>query len=214
MDSKPVWNGLTRRIQARSPRAPAGGSDDQERCGFRSAFTPAQANAAFRCCYGAPNAARVAEPSDYPVFETHNLSPSRVRELLESDPRTKALTKDLVFFADPEATNTVLSRGPGDRQGFAFSTGPLLWSPTFGARYLVLAGKSGKQLSFVLSYHVLGKDEYSLASSYIMDDEVGPVVFAYSPSIRPRLHFSTCWGCPGETGKVLFRGDSVVVLQP
>jgi hypothetical protein len=29
------------------------------------------------------------------------------------------------------------------------------------------------------------------------------------------LHWSNCWGCPGENGKVLFKQpDSVVILQP
>jgi hypothetical protein len=193
---------------------PTNAPNDQQRCAFRSAPNQTPAAFPFRCCYGPPNAARVPEPSDYAVFESINLSPTRVKELLASDPRTKALTKDLTFFADPEASNTVLSRGAGDRQGFSFSTGPLLWSPTFGARYLVLSGKSGKQLSFVLAYHVFSKDDYALASSFVLEDEVGPVVFAYSPSIRPRLHFSTCWGCPGETGKILFRDNQAMILQP
>jgi hypothetical protein len=149
------------------------------------------------------------------VFEQPNLNASRIRKLLESDPLTASLAKDLVLFADPEATNTVISRGPGDRKGFDFSTGPLLWSPTLGARFLVLGGKSGKSTSFVLAYHVLPDDQYVLASSYIMEGEVGPVTFAYSSSIRPRLHFSTCWGCPGETGKLLFRKPGrVSILQP
>jgi hypothetical protein len=157
----------------------------------------------------------VEEPVDYEVFERPNLSPARIRKLLEADPLTAPLSKDLVLFADPEATNTVISRGPGDRKGFDFSTGPLLWSPTLGARFLVLGGKSGKDRSFALAYYVLPDDEYVLASSYIMDNEVGPVTFAYSDSIRPRLHFSTCWGCPGETGKLLFRKPGrVTILQP
>lgn len=187
-----------------------------ERCSLRHpASADDSAGAAVRCCYGAPNAARVEEPVDYAVFERPNLNASRIRKLLESDPLTASLAKDLVLFADPEATNTVISRGPGDRKGFDFSTGPLLWSPTLGARFLVLGGKSGKSTSFVLAYHVLPDDQYVLASSYIMEGEVGPVTFAYSSSIRPRLHFSTCWGCPGETGKLLFRKPGrVSILQP
>lgn len=191
-----------------------------ERCSLRHPPSADETNggdvgAAVRCCYGAPNAARVDEPVDYAVFERPNVSPARIRKLLDSDPRTAALSKDLVLFADPEASNTVISRGPGDRKGFDFSTGPLLWSPTLGARFLVLGAKSGKTTSFVLAYYVLPDDQYVLASSYVMEGEVGPVTFAYSDSIRPRLHFSTCWGCPGETGKLLFRKPGrVSILQP
>lgn len=186
-----------------------------ERCSNRHAPAREGGEAAVRCCYGAPNAARVEEPQEHPVFERPSLAPARLKKLLDADQRTAGLSKDLVLFADPEATNTVISRGPGDRKGFDFSTGPLLWSPTLGARFLVLGGKSGKDTTFVLTYHVLPDDEYVLASSYIMENEVGPVTFAYSDSIRPRLHFSTCWGCPGETGKILFRKPGrVTILQP
>jgi hypothetical protein len=48
-----------------------------------------------------------------------------------------------------------------------------------------------------------------------MEHEIGPVALAYNGYIRPRLHFSTCWGCPGETGKILYRDpDSVAIFQP
>lgn len=195
---------------------PAGSTErTDERCSNRHPASESATEAAVRCCYGAPNAARVEEPVDYKVFERPDFGPARLRKLLESDPLTAPLAKDLILFSDPEATNTVISRGPGDRKGFDFSTGPLLWSPTLGARFLVVGGKSGKDRSFVLAYYVLPDDQYVLASSYIMDNEVGPVTFAYSESIRPRIHFSSCWGCPGETGKLLFRKPGrVTFLQP
>jgi hypothetical protein len=64
-------------------------------------------------------------------------------------------------------------------------------------------------------FRVVGKDDYQLASSFIMENEVGPVALAYNGYIRPRLHFSTCWGCPGETGKILYKEpDSVIITQP
>jgi hypothetical protein len=186
-----------------------------ERCSNRHPAPDSATEAAVRCCYGAPNAARVEEPIDYKIFERPDFGAARLRKLLESDPLTAPLAKDLILFSDPEATNTVISRGPGDRKGFDFSTGPLLWSPTLGARFLVVGGKSGKDRSFVLAYYVLPDDQYALASSYIMDNEVGPITFAYSESIRPRIHFSSCWGCPGETGKLLFRKPArVTFLQP
>lgn len=188
---------------------------ENRRCSRRSAAGDASFEAAFRCCYGAPNAARVTEPPEYPVFERPELDADAMRRLLDTHPRTKALAKDLLRFSDPEASNTVLSRGPGDRKGFSFTTGPLLWSPSIGLRFLLVAGKSGDSTSFVLAYHALANGQYTLASSFLLDNEKGPVVFAYSPSIRPRVHFSTCWGCPGETGKILFRKpDRAVILQP
>jgi hypothetical protein len=89
-----------------------------------------------------------------------------------------------------------------------------LWNPVAGAQYLLVSARSGDSTSFVAAFHVAGKDEYLLASSFVMKNEPGPVAFAYSGYIRPRLHFSTCWGCPGETGKLLHRDpDAVVIVQ-
>lgn len=169
----------------------------------------------FRCCKGAPNAAVVQEPKLGTTFEKTRLSAKRLTELLAADAKTRALAQDVKFFREPDAANTVKSRGPGDDQGFLFTVSPLLWNPTAGARYLVVAARSGKTTSFVVVYYVLGKDDYRLASSFVMRDEPGPVALAYNGYIRPRLHFSTCWGCPGETGKILHRSpDSAIVLQP
>jgi hypothetical protein len=66
-----------------------------------------------------------------------------------------------------------------------------------------------------VAYHVLAEGKYRLASSFVMRDEPGPIVLAYNGMIRPRLHFSSCWGCAGETGRILYRDpDSVIILQP
>ena len=169
----------------------------------------------FRCCKGAPNAAVVREPKLGTTFERFRISAARLEKLLASNSRTQALAKDVQFFREPDAAKTVIARGPGDKKGFNFTVAPLSWNPVAGAEYLLVTGRSGKDTSFVLSYYILGQDEFRLASSFIMRNEPGPVAFAYSGYIRPRLHFSTCWGCPGETGKILFRTpDSVVILQP
>ncbi len=170
---------------------------------------------AFRCCRGAPNAARVPEPTDGPPYRKRPMDEKELTALLESHPKTADLAKDLLLFGEPEAINTVIGRGPGDKMGFDFTTTPLLWRPALGAHFLVLTARSGKDDSFVLTYHVLDDNTFELASSFIMHGEEGPVILAYSDSIRPRVHFSSCWGCPGETGKVLFREpDRAVILQP
>jgi hypothetical protein len=115
----------------------------------------------------------------------------------------------------------VLSRGSGNTQGFSFTVLPLLYRPVAGSEFLAVVARSGEKTSFLVVFCALGDNKYRLASSYVMQGEPGPVALAYSRDIRPRFHFSTCWGCPehtklsGETGKVLFRPpDSVVALQP
>jgi Sulfatase-modifying factor enzyme 1 len=187
------------------------------RCAAREAVDPTRQgdDLGFRCCRGAPNAAVVKEPTLGEIYHKTHIDADRLQKLLAQDPATQSIAHDILFFHEPDSANTVIARGPGDKEGFDFTVLPLLWHPVAGAEYLIVAGRSGKSTSFVVAYYVLGKDSYKLASSFIMQDEPGPVALAYSDSIRPRLHFSTCWGCPGETGKILFRApDSVVIMQP
>jgi hypothetical protein len=79
----------------------------------------------------------------------------------------------------------------------------------------VAAARSGDDTSFVVAFYVLGENEYGLAASFVLKNEPGPVILAYTGDIRPRLHFSACWGCLGETGKVIFRGpERVAIVAP
>jgi hypothetical protein len=206
-----------RRAAVRGASAKAPGH--QHRCAARRAVDPDSKpdEIGFRCCRGAPNAAIVREPKLGETFTKLKLTAERLEQLFAQDPRTQPIAHDVKFFREPEAANTVVARGPGDKQGFSFSVSPLRWNPVAGAEYLLVAGRSGDSTSFVVAFHVLGDDRYELAASFIMKNEPGPVAFAYDAGgyIRPRLHFSTCWGCPGETGKILHRKpDSVAILQP
>ena len=189
----------------------------EHRCSSRRGIDPdTQADdLGFRCCKGAPNAAVVKEPELGQTFRRIQLGADRLTQLLAAHEKTRHLAKDVKFFREPDAANTVVARGPGDRKGFLFTVSPLVWNPVAGSEYLLIAARSGEDTSFVVAYYVIGEDKYELASSFVMKKEAGPVALAYSGYIRPRLHFSTCWGCPGETGKLLFRSpDSVVILQP
>ena len=149
------------------------------------------------------------------AFRKTKVTVERLSALLLASPETRELAKDLKFFRDPDSAETVVSRGPGDRKGFSFTVAPLLWNPVAGAEFLIVSARSGESTSFVVAYYVRGDDDFALAASFVMKDEPGPVAFAYSNDIRPRLHFSTCWGCPGETGKILFRPpERAAIVQP
>lgn len=197
--------------------APAGAPGPEHRCAARRALDPATTapDLGFRCCRGAPNAAVVPEPKLGPTFEKVRLTAAQVEKLLRQSPITERLGHDVRFFKEPDSAETVVARGPGDRKGFSFTVSPLIWNPVAGARFLLIPARSGENLSFVVAFHVLGDDKYRLAASFVMENEPGPVAFAYDAFLRPRLHFSTCWGCPGETGKILFRKpERAVILQP
>lgn len=189
----------------------------EHRCAARRALSPTEKapDLSFRCCSGAPNAAVVAEHRLGDTFKKTRITAERLQKLLGESPQTRELAKDVRFFKDPDSAETVVARGPGDRKGFSFTVAPLLWNPVAGAEFLLVAARSGEATSFVAAFHVLGEDAYRLASSFILRNEPGPIAFAYDDGLRPRLHFSSCWGCPGETGKILFRKpERAVILQP
>jgi hypothetical protein len=134
---------------------------------------------------------------------------------LSLDARTRELAQELAYFKEAEAVESVLGKGNGKSRGFVLTATPLLWRPVPGAEFLVVTARSGKDTSWVAVFHVLEDGMRRLASSFIMRGEPGPVALAYDGPVRPRLHFSTCWGCAGETGKILYRDpDQALIVQP
>lgn len=217
MGSIPEWTksqfGRDSEQQGKSVVRGAGEVPSAERRCARRRAPAKDESVGFRCCYGAPNAASLKEPSLGPAYKEVDLTSDDLKKLLLTDEKTKPLAKDLQLFK-PETALTVLSRGPGETKGFTLTTRALQWQPARGSQLLVVAARSGKNTSFVLAYFMNGQKN-SLAGSFIMKNESGPIALAYAESIRPRLHFSSCWGCPGETGKVLFRDpEELVFLQP
>jgi Sulfatase-modifying factor enzyme 1 len=196
--------------------APGSAAGPEHRCAARhTAAADSKADdLGFRCCKGAPNAAIVPEPKLGETFSHGKITTDTLEKVFKSDPHT-AQIQNIKYYREPDAANTVVARGPGDKKGFEFTVAPLIWRPAAGTEFALVSGKSGDNDAFVAVLHVLGDDDYSVAASFFMKNEPGPVAFAYSDSIRPRLHWSTCWGCPGETGKILFRPpEGVVIFQP
>jgi hypothetical protein len=191
--------------------------DEEHRCAARVGIhsNSRTKDIGFRCCKGAPNAAQVTEPALGKAFERGQLSTQRLGQILEGNPITKPLAENAQLFREPEAADTVVEKGSSDRKGLTFSVAPVIWNPSLGVSFLLVTGRSGKDTCYVLAYNIISKDEVTLAASFIMRSEPGPVAFAFDDSIRPRLFFSTCWGCPGETGKILFREpEAVAIVQP
>jgi formylglycine-generating enzyme required for sulfatase activity len=210
----PGKDGVGARALVRGAAASAAGAE--HRCAARHTLD-ADSKAldlGFRCCKGPPNAAIVPEPKLGETFAHGKITSDRLEKVFQSDPHTANISS-VKFYREPDAANTVVARGPGDKKGFEFTVAPLIWRPIAGSEFLLVSGKSGDNNAFVAVLYVLGDDDYAVAASFFMKNEPGPVAFAYSDSIRPRLHWSTCWGCPGETGKLLFRPpESVVIFQP
>ncbi len=188
----------------------------ERRCAHRAGELPtARSDVAFRCCYGAPNAARVVLPRLGASFAKAEVALGELATWLGAEPATRELAQDLEYFDDALAPEQVLARGSRDRQGVLLTSSPLAWNPVAGVELLVVTARSGRATSFVVVFDALGDGSRRVASSFVMQDEPGPVVLAYNAYLRTRLQFSTCWGCPGETGKISYRDpDRAVISQP
>jgi hypothetical protein len=188
----------------------------RHRCARRdSRGDEAAPGVAFRCCYGPPNAARVVVPPSGRAFGETTLPLAELVQLLERDPLTRRLARDVSYFESVNASRAVLASGKGDRPGFRLTTAPLIWNPAAGVELLVVTGRSGPSTSFVLVYDALADGRRLLASSFVMEDEPGPVALLYEAAARAKLRFSTCAGCPGETGRIVYQDpDRPLILQP
>jgi hypothetical protein len=134
---------------------------------------------------------------------------------LQAEPATRALAHELQYFDDARATEQVQARGNDERRGLLLTSSPLAWNPAAGVELLVVTGRSGQATSFVVVLDALGDGSRRVASSFIMQDEPGPVALAYNGQSRQRLSFSTCWDCPGESGKIVYRDpDRAIISQP
>lgn len=197
--------------------ATPGAAPGHFRCAHRELApgTP-ETGIAFRCCYGPPNAARVVLPRLGPAFASAELSPAELGRLLAAAPATRDIARGVAYFEGAAARERVLSvKGGREREGLTFTSAPLVWNPAAGVELLVAVGRSGGTTSFVVAFDMLGDGSRRLASSFIMLDEPGPVLLAYQPSQRARLEFSTCWGCLGETGRIVYRHpDHTLITQP
>lgn len=145
----------------------------------------------------------------YPMFRKTTLSVDDLTKLVISAPELARVGKEISFF-DPTDGSYVV-RSTADREGVAFTTQPLLWSPSQGRQALVVAAH-GKTASFVAAWWVLPDGGYRLASSLVMMGEVAPIALAWKPSEGRTLWWTSCWQCPGETGRVSVREDGHLVI--
>lgn len=150
-----------------------------------------------------------ATSTAYPMFRKTTLSAEELTKLVTSAPELARVGKELSFF-DP-ADGSYIVRSTADREGVAFTTQPLLWSPSQGRQALVVAAH-GKMASFVAAWWVLPEGGYRLASSLVMMGELAPIALAWKPAEGRTLWWTSCWQCPGETGRVSVREDGHLVI--
>jgi hypothetical protein len=132
--------------------------------------------------------------------------------MFKSVPQLAALGT-ISFFKEPDDVTAVMAKGDGGKNGGITTTGPIMWSPDLGEEILVLTGKGSNGSSFVAAFHRLPDDRYRLASSFVFEGDSSPVVLSFNGWVKTRLTWSSCWGCLGEEGAVVYRKDRRVVIE-
>jgi hypothetical protein len=192
----------------------AGAADFEHRCARREPADPGAhgTDIGFRCCKGNPNAATIPRPKPQQTFRRVQLDLEQVNAMIQSVPQLASLGR-VTFFRDPEDVTAVLAKGDAGRSGSIVTTNPLMWSPDLGEEILLVAGKGASGSSFVAALHRLNDDRYRVASSFILEGETPAIVFAFNGYVKNRVTWSTCWGCLGEEGAIIYRPDRRVVIE-
>lgn len=201
--------------------AAASAADVDHRCAHRSVVAPDSKadDLGFRCCYGKTNEATIPSPDWEDTIKRVDLPTDELAELFASNDKLSRLAKDLVYFNEAAASDTVMRRGrakgtdAGDvPENTYLTTSPVVWNPVPGEHILLVTGRSGEKTSFIVAFHQLPGGRHRVGAAMIMEDEVGPVVLVYNPFVRRKLHWTTCWECYGATGNVTYREENRVVI--
>ncbi len=189
-------------------------ADVDHRCARREPADPGAqgGDIGFRCCGGAPNAAVLERPKPLEAFRKVQLDATQVTDMIKTIPQLASLG-DISFFKEPDDIKTVTDRGDAGKGGAIMTTGPLMWSPELGEELLVIAGRGSSGSSFVAAFYKLPDDRYRIASSFVLEQNAGPIVLAYNGWVHNRITWSTCWGCLGEEGAVIYRKNRRVVIE-
>ena len=189
-------------------------ADLDHRCARREPADPGAqgGDIGFRCCGGTANAAALKRPKPLAAFRKVQLDPSQVTSMIKSVPQLASLG-EISFFKEPDDVNTVTDRGDGGKPSAILTTSALMWSPDLGEELLVIAGKSASGSSFVAAFYRLPEDRYRVASSFVLERNAGPIVLGFNGYTRTRLTWSTCWGCLGEEGAVIYRKNRRIIIE-
>ena len=192
----------------------AGAAETEHRCARREPADPGAhgTDIGFRCCSGTASTATISRPKPLQTFRRVQLDIDQVNAMLQTIPQLKTMGK-VTLFKDPDDVNLVIAKGDAGIKGNIVTTNPLMWSPDLGEELLVITGKGASGSSFVAAFHHLSDDRYRVASAFVLEGESAPIVLAFNGYVKNRITWSTCWGCLGEEGAVVYRPDRRVVIE-
>jgi hypothetical protein len=135
------------------------------------------------------------------------LTREQLGSLVAAAPELARVGPEVAFF-EPGDGN-YLTRSRAAHEDFIFTSQPVVFTPKEGLRVLVLAAH-GKETSFVGAW-TEDSGGLRLQSAFLMIHEMAPIALAYRKR-EPDLYWTTCWQCPGETGRLTVGEDGHVVI--
>lgn len=153
-----------------------------------------------------------AGPSDK-KFRHVKIEPGQLAKILAGFPETKRIGENVRYFTEGDI-HAIQNRSSLPHDDVTFSTQPIVWSPEGDVEVVVAVGR-GKSSSFIVALLPKPEGGFTLASSFIMLNDLSPVALVWDNRSRRELKWTSCWGCNGEDGLVSWRVDEkrVVIVQ-
>ncbi|MBK8168866.1 MAG: hypothetical protein IPK60_00810 [Sandaracinaceae bacterium] len=189
----------------------------RHRCAARrGVLTTAKAETlAFRCCSGDSPENSYPTIETRAMFEDRDVAPETVRAIMSSLPELAAFAPSYRRLSANDVEHT-LARGNhlrGWLGEWRLAEHMLVWAPAPGEEAWIITGTSGSS-SFVAAVLPMPDGTFLDIGSFFLRDETLPIAAAYNPANPREILFSSCWGCGGESGAVLYREDSTFAIVP
>lgn len=185
------------------------------RCGARAGATPESSaeDLGFRCCRSPLPPAKAPYPVEpkRPLVYELGADDAAVREVLREVPELAAMADDFRRF-DRAEISAALRRGGRSRgsvTAWHITGGAFRWSPVRGEEFWVLSGRSGDRTLLALLY-VLPEGRFGHAGSTIIDEPDATIALGYTDDKPTQLLWTTCFGCPGESGDIFYADDATL----
>lgn len=135
----------------------------------------------------------------------------RWRAWMGEVPEVSRFADDFVPF-DRRSINAAMKRGNRSRRSitaWTFAPAAFAWRPASGEEFWIVSGKSG-QHTLLAALTVVGRGHLKHAGSTVFDEPDTSVAIGYAPDKPDRLLWTTCFGCQGESGNLVYQGDGRV----
>jgi hypothetical protein len=155
-----------------------------------------------------------ADPDAEGAMSGLSLSREQARAVLSSIDALAAYAPSFEPFAQSEI-DAALRRGERSRESIsAWSFAPALavWRPAPDAAFQVLSGRvaDGRALLAVVRASAAG---YEHVASTTLDERDVTLAIGYRDAAPSELLFTSCYGCPGESGTLRYDPDQNVTLE-